>query len=251
MDILTLLHRNMKWRFHNAFTIVITILQPMLWLVLYSAVAGQSMKGIGIANYTAFVLPGLIVLVSFGACSSSGIMNYLMKADGSFYRILIAPVKRSSIVMGQVLEAIVCTFIEVVIMSIVSLFFSVNIATGLIGILLIALLVFLTAFFISGLTYAISLCLPNEVMYETVMNAIVLPIFFLSTALFPADRLSGGLKIAINLNPFTHVINILRDLILQGDIVTRDVIFVVLLLIGMCGISFSWAFYRLKKETAL
>ncbi len=251
MDILTLLHRNIKWRFHNAFTIVITILQPMLWLVLYSAVAGQSMKGIGITNYTAFVLPGLIVLVSFGACSSSGIMNYLMKADGSFYRILIAPVKRSSIVMGQVLEAIVCTFIEVVIMSIVSLFFSVNIATGFKGILLIALLVFLTSFFISGFTYAISLCLPNEVMYETVMNAIVLPIFFLSTALFPADGLSGGLKIAINLNPFTHVINVLRDLILQGDIVTRDVIFVVLLLISMCGISFSWAFHRLKKETAL
>lgn len=251
MDILTLLHRNIKWRFHNAFTIVITILQPMLWLVLYSAVAGQSMKGIGIANYTAFVLPGLIVLVSFGACSSSGIMNYLMKADGSFYRILIAPVKRSFIVLGQVLEAVVCTFIEVIIMCIVSLFFSVNIETGFTGILLIALLVFLTAFFISGLAYAISLCLPNEVMYETVMNAIVLPIFFLSTALFPADGLSGGLKIAVNLNLFTHVINVLRDLILQDDIVIRDVSFVVVLLIAMCGISFSWAFHRLKKETVL
>ena len=176
-------------------------------------------------------------------------MNYLMKADGSFYRILIAPVKRSSIVLGQVLEAVVCTFIEVIIMCIVSLFFSVNIATGFTGVLLIALLVFLTAFFISGLTYAISLCLPNEIIYETVMNAIVLPIFFLSTALFPADGLSGGLKIAVNLNPFTHVINVLRDLILQGNVVIRDVVFVVLLLVVMCGISFSWAFHRLKKET--
>ena len=94
-------------------------------------------------------------------------------------------------------------------------------------------------------------CLPNEVMYETVMNAIVLPVFFLSTALFPADGLSGGLKIAVNLNPFTHVINILRDLILQGNIVYRDVSFVVVLLIGMCGISFSWAFHKLRKKTAL
>ncbi len=136
-------------------------------------------------------------------------------------------------------------------MCIVSLFFSVNNATGFTGILLITLLVFLTAFFISGLTYAISLCLPNEVMYETVMNAIVLPIFFLSTALFPADGLSGGLKIAVNLNPFTHIINVLRDLILQGDIVFHDVSLVIVLLIVMGGISFSWAFHRLKKETAL
>lgn len=78
MSVLTILHRNIKWRFHNAFTIVITILQPMLWLVLYSAVAGQTMQNTGIENYTAFILPGLMVLVSFGTCSSGGIMNYLM-----------------------------------------------------------------------------------------------------------------------------------------------------------------------------
>ncbi len=251
MGVFTLLQRNVKWRFHNAFTIIMTILQPILWLVLYSAVAGQSMQGIGIKNYTAFILPGLIVLVSLGTCSSSGIMNYLMKTDGSFYRVLIAPVQRSSIVLGQVLEAVLCTFIEVAIMCIVSLFFSVKIASGFTGLLLIALLVFMTAFFMAGLTYSISLCLPNEVIYETVMNAIVLPIFFLSTALFPADRLSGGLAIAVNLNPFTHVINALRALILQGNIVAHDIICVLLLLATMCVISFSWALYRLKKETSL
>lgn len=251
MDVFTLLHRNIKWRFHNAFTIVMTILQPILWLVLYSAVAGQSMQGIGIENYTAFILPGLIVLVSFGACSSSGIMNYLMKTDGSFYRILIAPVKRSSIVLGQILEAVLCTFLEVAIMFIVSLFFGVKIASGWIGLVLIVLIIFLTAFFMSGLTYAISLCLPNEVVYETVMNAVVLPIFFLSTALFPADTLSGGLEIAVKLNPFTHVINALRDLIVQKNIVTKDILLVFMLLALMCCISFLWAIRRLKKETSL
>ena len=251
MDVFTLLHRNIKWRFHNAFTIVMTILQPMLWLVLYSAVAGQSMHGIGIENYTAFILPGLIVLVSFGACSSSGIMNYLMKTDGSFYRILIAPVKRNSIVLGQILEAVLCTFLEVAIMFIVSLFFGVKIASGWIGLLLIDLIIFLTAFFMSGLTYAISLCLPNEVVYETVMNAVVLPIFFLSTALFPADTLSGGLEIAVKLNPFTHVINAMRDLIVKRNIVTKDILVVFMLLALMCCISFLWAIRRLKKETSL
>lgn len=251
MSIFTLLQRNIKWRFHNAFTIVITILQPMLWLVLYGTVARQSMQGIGIENYTAFILPGLIVLVSFGACSSSGIMNYIMKADGSFYRILIAPVRRSSIVLGQVLESVLCTFFEVAVMFIVSLFFSVKITWGFMGLLLIMLIIFLTAFFLAGLTYAMSLCLPNEVVYETVMNAIVLPSFFLSTALFPESKLSGGLAIAVSLNPFTHVINVLRALILQGNIVTGDIIHVFLLLVVMCFISFSWALHRLRKETSL
>lgn len=251
MSVFTILGRNMKWRFHNAFTVVITILQPMLWLVLYSAVAGQSMKGIGIKNYTAFILPGLLVLVSFGACSSSGIMNYLMKTDGSFYRILIAPVSRSSIVLGQILEAVLCTFLEVCIMFLASLFFSVRIASGFAGVIIIVLIVFMTAFFMAGLAYAISLSLPNEVVYETVMNAIALPMFFLSTALFPSEALTGGLAIAVNLNPFTHVINALRDLVLQGSISVLNITFVFSLLAIMCTMSFGWSFHRLKKETSL
>jgi len=252
MSVLTILKRNIKWRFHNAFTIVITILQPMLWLVLYSAVAGQTMKNTGIENYTAYILPGLVVLVSFSTCSSSGIMNYMMKSEGSFYRVLIAPVRRISIVLGQILEAVICTFLEVGIMGIVSsLLFSVKVATGLIGILLIIVLVFLTSFFMAGLSYAISLILPNEVVYETVMNAIVLPIFFLSSALFPVDEIKGVLAIAIRLNPFTHVIDALRSLILYGNIELAGIFNVLFLFVIMCGISFLWALYKLRKENSL
>ncbi len=249
MNVITLLGRNLKWRFHNAFTIVITILQPMLWLTLYSAVAGQSMKGMGIPNYTAFIMPGLVVLVSFGACSSSGIMNYLMKADGSFYRILTAPVGRGAIVAGQLLEAVICTFLEVGLMFGASALFSVRIRFA--GILPILLLVFLTAFFMAGLAYAVSLSLPDEMVYETVMNAVVLPVFFLSTALFPADTLTGGLKTAVNLNPFTHVINALRALVLNGSVETAALLKVVLMLAVLCGLSYSWAYCRLRRQTCM
>lgn len=248
MGAVNILWRSLKWRVHNKFTIVITILQPMLWLVLYSGVAGQTMQGAGIENYTAFILPGLVVLVSFSACSSGGIMNYLLKANGSFYRVLIAPIPRSSIVLGQILEAVLCAFIEVIIMCVVGLFFSVTVKSGIIGIILIAIIVFLTAFFISGLTYAISLWLPNEVIYETVMNAIVLPIFFLSTALFPAEQLSGALGVAVRLNPFTHVINVIRSLFLENVISFSNILPVILLLTIMCFGSFAFAVWKLQGE---
>ncbi|MCW7999877.1 ABC transporter permease, partial [Clostridium sp. cpc1] len=52
MLMMNILWRNIKWRFENKFTIIITILQPLLWLVLYSAVAGSTMKDTGITNYT-------------------------------------------------------------------------------------------------------------------------------------------------------------------------------------------------------
>ena len=183
---LNILWRTLKWRFQNPVSILITIVQPLIWLILYSSVAGQSMQAMSGGNYTAFILPGLMVLVTFSCCCSGGILNYIMKSSKSFYRILIAPVRRSSIVLGQMLEAVLLSFFEVFILFFVSFFLGVRVASGPTGVVLILLLVFLTAFFMSGLAYAISLCLPNEVIYETVMNTIVLPVFFMSTALFPA-----------------------------------------------------------------
>ncbi len=252
MSVLTILWKNVKWRYHNPFSIIFTILQPILWLVLYSAVAGENMRGSGIENYTAFILPGLVILVIFSTCGSSGIMNYMMKSEGSFYRILIAPIKRSSIILGQILEAVLCTFLEVGIMGIISiLLFSVQIFNGVESMIAIFLLIFLTAFFMSSITYGISLILPNEMLYETIMNAIVLPIFFLSPALFPIDEISGVLKVIINLNPFTHVINSLRSIMLTGVVQGKEIYLSILLLIVLSLFAFIFANSRLKKEMDL
>nr|WP_272509014.1 ABC transporter permease [Clostridium ganghwense] len=242
--------RNMKWRFQNPLSIIITILQPLLWLVIYSAVADQTMQNMGIKNYTAFILPGIIMLVTFSSCCSGGIINFIMKSSGSFYRVLISPVSRSSIVIGQMLEAILLSFVEVAILCVVGLFFSVKIASGIAGIMLMILLIFMTSFFLAGLAYSISLFLPNEVIYETIMTVIVLPIFFLSSALFPVENLSGGLKIAVMLNPFTHIINALRSLILGETVVFGDILPVIALFAVLCCGSFMLAMWRLKKETA-
>lgn len=248
MSVFYLLQRNLKWRFQNPISIIITISQPILWLVLYSAIANGTMKYTGIDNYTLYILPGIIILVTMAACSSSGMINFLMKSSGSFYRILIAPVKRSSIVFGQILEAVLCTFFEVIILCTLSLLFGVKFSLGISGILLIILLIFLTAFFMSGLAYAISLGLPNEVIYETIMNVIVLPIFFLSTALFPIENVSGLLKVLINLNPFTHVINALRSLFLATSLDSQNLLFAIGLFCLLCFFSFILAIKTLKKE---
>jgi ABC-2 type transport system permease protein len=111
-------------------------------------------------------------------------------------------------------------------------------------------LVFITAFFVSGLAYSLSLLLPNEVIYETIMNAIVLPVFFLSSALFPPENLTGALAAVVSLNPFTHIINALRSLIFSEVVQFRDILPVILLFSAMCCGSFALAMWRLRKETA-
>lgn len=249
MNTINILWRSMKWRFQNPISILLTIIQPLIWLVLYSAIAGDSMQSMSGGNYTAFILPGIMVLVILACCSSGGYLNFIAKSKGSFYRILIAPVKRRSIVLGQMLDSVLLSFIEIAIMFTLSLFLSVRIASGFTGLLLMLPLIFLTSFFMSGLSYAISLCLPNEVIYETIMNLIVLSIFFTSTALFPMEGISGGLKIAVMINPFTHIINCLRSLILETSIDWQNLLLVTGVFIFLCVASFILALWRLKKET--
>ena len=86
------------------------------------------------------------------------------------------------------------------------------------------------------LSYSISLILLNEILYETVMNAIVLPIFFLSSALFPIDNIYGILKAIILINLSTHIIHVLRFLILYGNIKISSISFVFILFIVMDSI---------------
>lgn len=248
MDELNILWRNMKWRLQNPVTIVMTIIQPLIWLVLYGLIAGQSMPGVKNGNYTAFILPGIMVLVTFSCSGSSGVLDYVMRSKGSFYRILIAPVKRSSIVLGQILEAVLLSFAEVAILLILSIPLLVRIASGFWGVLLILPLIFLTAFFMSTLSYSISLCLPNEDIYFTVMNTIALPIFFVSTALFPMDGISGGMRVAVMLNPFTYVINCLRNIILGTSADWQSLLLVIAGFVCLCCGSFAIATRRLKKE---
>ena len=158
--------------------------------------------------------------------------------------------QKAPLCWGNLLEVILLSFMEIAILCVVGLFFSVTVASGIAGIALMILLIFMTAFFMSGLAYSISLFLPNEVIYETIMNAIVLPIFFLSTALFPPENLSGGLEIVVMLNPFSYIINALRRLIFGETILFGDIMPVIALFAVMCCGSFVLAMWRLEKETA-
>ena len=82
------------------------------------------------------------------------------------------------------------------------------------------------------------------------MTAIVLPIFFLSPALFPCENLSGKLRVAVMINPFTHIINALRRLIFGETILIWDILPVIMLFTVLCCGSFALAMWRLEKETA-
>ncbi len=245
METYNLFWRNIKWRFQNPITILLTVIPPIFWLLLYGTVLTNSMGG----NYPAFILAGLLVLIVFSSSGSSGVSNYASKQDGSFYRILISPVRRSSIVMGHILDAAVFSFIEIGILLMISFLMSVRITSGLFGFLLMAIQLFCTVFFVASLSYTLSLQLPNENVFHTMMNTFVLPVFFVSTALIPFENIPAGFRFFVILNPFTHVINSLRNLILDAAVDWQQFGLAVCLMLGLGTIFFFLTIKQLHTDS--
>jgi ABC-2 type transport system permease protein len=242
MQTFYLFWRAVKWRFQNPITIIMTLLQPLIWLVLYSSIFANSSAG----NYTAFILAGILVLVVFASSGNSGVSTYASKTDGSFYRIHIAPVKRSAIVLGHVLDATVLSFIEIGVLLLVAWGMSVRIASGPAGLGLMGLLLLSMVFFMACLSYDLSLILPNENVFFTLMTTIILPVFFVSTALLPLEQIPSSWQKVVNANPFTHVINSLRNLILNPLIDWQLFGLALSMMLGLGVIFFGLSVRRLQ-----
>lgn len=247
MAIGTIFKRSLKWRIQNPITIIMSILQPMLWLLFYTKAAEMTMKEKIGGSYIEFILPGILVLVIFSSSGSSGISNYITRKNGSFYRILISPIKRSDIILGHLFETISVSFLEISILTAISAFFSIYINSGIKGMAVVVFLLFLTTFLTAEISYFLSLCLPNEDVFFTVINTLVLPIFFISTALFPLKSMTGIFRKIVLLNPFTHMIESIRNILLNDYICWEEVIFTGGIFLVLCGIVFLIALSKLKK----
>lgn len=249
MEIANIFWRNIKWRLQNPLTIIMTLLQPMIWLLLYSTVFGGSISGIPAGNYTGFILPGILILVIFASSGSSGVINYIMKNKGSFYRIQISPVKRSSVILGHIFDSAVLSYLEIVILFFISFFLSAELSLEIFDFIPLIILFFLVIFFISSFSYVLSLILPDENIFFVIINTFVLPVFFVSTALIPYENISYSYRTVVLLNPFTHVINSIRNIILENftdwEVFFRSVGIMTVL----CGLSFIFAVYSLNKSS--
>jgi len=211
MQALNIFRRNVKWRFQNPITIVMTLVQPLIWLVIFSNLFGSSSAGD--AGYTAFVLPGILVMSVLSSAGISGIATYSNKSNGSFYRIVISPTKRGSIVLGHVLDAFVLAFVQTGVLCIIAFFMSVRVGTGLVGLLFGAVLLFVVVFFVASISYALSMIIPDENAFIAMANTLTLPLFFLSTALLTKEQAPAMFRVLMSINPFTYAIDSLRNLI--------------------------------------
>jgi len=247
MAALSIFWRNVKWRFQNPATILMTLIQPLIWLLLFSTLFGGATP-VGGENYTAFVLPGILVMTVLFSAGISGISNYALKSAGSFYRIYVSPVKRRSIVLGHILDVEVLALIEIFILMVLSWLLAVQIQSGMVGFLLMIIQLAAAVFFVASLSYALSFAFQDENPFIALVNTLVLPLFFLSPALIPLESVPAAFRVPVAANPFTYLINSLRGLVLNSAVDWTQVMAATGLMLLLSVLSFCLAVRQLEKR---
>jgi len=235
--------RELKRYIRSRAMIVASLGQPLLYLLVLGFGFGPVFQRAGNGNYIQFVAPGVVGMSVLFTSIFSGIGLLWDRQFGFLKETLVAPVPRITVMIGKTLGGATVAVIQgllVLIICLIAGFRPVNWLT------LPFALVFmiLTAIVFAGLGVAIGSVLQDIQGMQLIMNFLVLPIFFLSGALFPLNDLPAVLKVVTRIDPLSYGIDGLRYVLIGSSqfepALSVGVLCVVaLLFLGLGSYSFS------------
>jgi ABC-2 type transport system permease protein len=192
--------------------IVSSLIQPLLFLfVMGSGLQQLSSSGTHGVNLKTFIYPGILcIAVMFTAMFSAA--SIVWDREFGFLReMMVAPVGRSSIVIGKCLggATVACSqgIIMILLAPLVHVPYNVVLILGIFGLQL------LLAFTITAFGVMVAARIKQMQSFFGVMQMIVMPMFFISGALFPASGLPGWLTVLNRLDPLTYAVDPMRRLV--------------------------------------
>lgn len=191
--------------------LVSAIARPLIWLLFVGAGMSRLVAPAGGVTYTQFMFPGILGLTILFSSIFSSISIIWDKEFGFLKGILVAPVSRVSIVVGKALSGTLVSTIQAVVVLL--LFPFLGLKLGPLDFLAVIVLCAMVAFSISAFGIVIATFYESYESFSVIMNFIVMPMFFLSGAMYPIKLLPAPLKLAAKINPLTYGIDALKHLI--------------------------------------
>lgn len=190
--------------------IVSSIAQPMLFLIALGFGFGPIYAKAGGGDYVQFLAPGVIAMSILFTAMFSGIEVMWDKQFGFLKETLVAPVPRLAIVLGRTLGGATVAVLQGLIVF--SITFLVGFRPEGLGMVVVSFLfMFLIALLFTALGTAIASKLNDMQAFPLVMNLILMPLFFLSGALFPINELPAALELVVKLNPLSYGVDAVRE----------------------------------------
>jgi ABC-2 type transport system permease protein len=191
------------------------IARPLLWLFIVGAGISRLVPRDTGVPYTQFIFPGIIGMTILFSSIFSSISIIWDKEFGFMKEILVAPVSRFSIVIGKALSGTIVSTLQAII--ILALFPFVGLKLGVLQILSVIVVCISISFCISAFGIVLATFYDSYESFSVIMNFIIMPMFFLSGAMYPVRLLPNILQIAARLNPLTYGIDAIKHAIFPHE----------------------------------
>jgi ABC-2 type transport system permease protein len=216
--VLALGRRALSVQFRRAQLLMPTFVLPLMLLAVIASgtSAAQGLRGFpDVASYLAFVLPGTLVQGALLAGLTSGTALAADIEFGFFDRLLAAPVRRTSLVIGRQAGTLGLSVLQSCFFLAVAFLFGARYPGGIGAMLAAIVLAAITAIGIGGLASALALRTGSLSLLQSIFPFVFI-LLFTAPAFFPRDLLSPALRDVAAYNPLTYVVEAVRGL-LQDD----------------------------------
>jgi len=246
-DVVTITDFELRKVWHDPTQILIRAVQPILWLLVFGQVLAQT-RILPTGNYTylQFLTPGVLAQSVMFVAIFYGITVVWERDLGLLNKLLSTPTPRSAIVMGKAFAAGARGIVQAVAIFILALIIRVDISLNPWHLLLVLIIVvFLGAFFASLSIFIASLVRTRERVMG-IGQAITMPLFFASNAIYPTSILPSWLKAIVVVNPLSYAIDAMRSLLVTNDLSKLPLDFLVIMTAAVLMIALaSWSFKRI------
>ncbi|MBI3671617.1 ABC transporter permease [Candidatus Azambacteria bacterium] len=174
---------------------------------------GSVFQRAGEGDYIEFLAPGIIGMSIIFTAVFSGIEVIWDRQFGFLKEMLAAPIPRHSIMIGRTLGGATVATIQGLIVMLISFVLGFHPASWL-AVFPAVLVMFLIALLFTSVGTIIGSLLSDMQGFQLIMNFLVMPLFFLSGALFPLEGLPKALSVITKLDPLSYGIDGLRELLL-------------------------------------
>lgn len=230
--------RQIKRYLRSRSRIVGSLAQPLLFLVALGYGFGPVFQRAGQGNYIQFLAPGIICMSILFTAIFSGIEMIWDRQFGFLKETLVAPVPRLHIMIGRTLGGATVASLQGVVVFFIAMAAGFRPRTW-VTFPIVVVIMLLVALLFTALGTAIASRLEDMQGFQLIMNFLVMPLFFLSGALFPLDGLPTALLNVARVDPLSYGVDAFRVLLVGSghfglaiDVLVLAAITLIFLLVG-------------------
>jgi ABC-2 type transport system permease protein len=205
--------------------------QPLLFFLALGFGLGPIFARAGAGNYIQFLAPGVISMTILFSSIFSGIEVIWDRQFGFLKETLVAPVPRWKIMLGKTLGGATIALAQATIVFILTLFFGFH-PTNILAIVVAYGFMFLIAFLFSAFGVALASNLEDMQAFPIIINFLIMPIFFLSGALFPLNDAPKTIEVITLFNPLTYGVEAIRYFLTGSSFINPIISLFVLSILG-------------------